>query len=332
MATLEELRARLAALEGQGGADRSTRLQQLEAARRGTAGDIRDVLGWRAGASMFGAAAERSALDDAIARERTALAMGDRSRQSQMRDLRGDIEYLAEQEQLRAEAEANRQAGLDLTEGRMTDVLEDPYTTAALERTQQLMDEPAMNEAALNALYTRLADMGAATETANRDMMAADLAARGMSVSDPSAQAAMRSMTEDRQLQNQANMRDLLIQQAMTNWPQGMQGAGQLANIRGAQQAQAQVPANMAAQQYWSTYNEPRSQYRVTPQGIREIGGRTYRTPQVSVPTQQQFYQPQRQADYGSAWNPPAPTYEKRGEDPWRDPGQAQNTRRRGMY
>ena len=326
MARIDDLRTQLAEL--QGGGNNMNNLQRIYQQAQAAVDNDYSSRGMGAGSGM--ATAAGPGYMSMLARRDAALrALNQaRSQQGNASNLQGDIAFLEEQEAMRQEAEANRQAGLDLTEGRMQDILDDPYMASALAQQQSLMENPAMNDQAVGAMYTRLADMAANSQQTMQDQLSANYASRGMSALDPSAQAASREMMEQRQLSNQGNMRDLLIQQAITNWGQQQQASGQLMNMRSGQQNLAQGPANIAAGQYWNTYDTPESQYRQTPEGLRQIGGQTYRTPAPSVPSQGSYggRQSNSNPSYGQPYGGTQGTYQGVSQ-----PSQQQNNSNPGM-
>lgn len=120
-------------------------------------------------------------------------------------------------------------------------VLNDPYMQAALRQTQATAEGRGnlpFSEQLLQNIQGRFADRTATAESANRAQMAEQLAARGQSMSDPGAASAMNRLGTERQTQNLGNLRELMIQQALTNADAQNQASTQLANMRLAQLAQ----------------------------------------------------------------------------------------------
>jgi hypothetical protein len=274
MATLEQLRAQFDALNR----------QNLEPSKAG----------------MGGLGVSRTTL----AREQDAS----NARFQQMTDLQNQMRRMqtAAQGDPAADAEASFQRAMGLTEGRGQEIQNDPYTTAALGYLQGVTggQETPFNEQVQTAMLARRSDANAAGEAAQRQMWQDQMAANGMSAQDPAAQAAMRELTARRQQSNNAAIGDIQSNANVQNFNARMAGAGQMAAVRGAQNAQVNQMNLAGAHMLYDR------ETTVPTQGVSSGGGWS------SAPSQPVTNNRTAPAgaytgnfpQYGAAWNPqPAP-------------------------
>lgn len=171
---------------------------------------------------------------------------------------------------------AEREAGFTLTEGRAEDILNDPYMSMALQAYQNAMSGGPFTDEVMSGITGQLADQAATSEQVQRQQLLEQLAATGGSMNDPSAMAAGRDLTEQRHLGLADAQRELLIEQALSNYQAQQQAAQQLAALRQNQYSLGNPLAMQAAQMHMSSYDEPRT------------GGVLFQSrPQESQPRQQ---------------------------------------------
>lgn len=149
---------------------------------------------------------------------------------------------------LMAERNGERDKLMALTEGRGRDIQNDPHTAAALKFLGGVtsgQDTP-FNDTVRNNMLTSAAGQAASAEGAQAQMLQSQMSANGMSMTDPAAQAALRELASRRQGQvmNAANSIDSNAN--VQNFNARMSGANNLANVRGAQNAQTNQ-MNLAA-------------------------------------------------------------------------------------
>lgn len=149
--------------------------------------------------------------------------------------------------------EADRQANYDRTQGilgnRANAVANDPFTRAALER---LASDTAGNDAPYSPevranLLARQGDMAAASEGVQRENLTNQMAQSGGSISDPSAQAALRELQARRQQQVAAAAGQIDSQANVANFDARQRSAGNLANVQMGVNSQLNQLANAQA-------------------------------------------------------------------------------------
>lgn len=144
---------------------------------------------------------------------------------------------------------ADRNATFNDTEGRGTATMDDPRVNAALDQLQGVMNgtDAPYTQRVQDQLLARQGDMSAAAEGANADTLREGIAARGGSMLDPSAQAALHQLTQGRQQENQAAAGDIGTQATLQNFGARMNATGQLASTRLAQLGEANSQFNQGA-------------------------------------------------------------------------------------
>ncbi len=149
---------------------------------------------------------------------------------------------------LTAERDRERNELMRLTEGRGKDILNDPHTAAALKFLGGATsgENTPFNATVRNNMMTSAAGQAASAEGAQSQMLQQQMAMNGGAMSDPSAQAAMRELASRRQGQVMGAANSIDSQANVANFNAQMQGANQLAGVRGAQNAQANQ-MNLAA-------------------------------------------------------------------------------------
>ncbi len=149
---------------------------------------------------------------------------------------------------LTAERDRERNELMRLTEGRGKDILNDPHTAAALKFLGGATsgENTPFNATVRNNMLTSAAGQASSAEGAQSQMLQQQMAMNGGSMSDPAAQAAMRELASRRQGQVMGAANSIDSQANVANFNAQMQGANQLAGVRGAQNAQANQ-MNLAA-------------------------------------------------------------------------------------
>lgn len=176
-----------------------------------------------------------------------------------------------------------RKRAFSLLEGRSDDIMNDPQYAAAMQAYQDVLTSGGpMNEQVQNAMAGQLADQGARAQQIQQQQMARQLAASGGSINDPSYQAAQRGMTTQRQLSNQGNRRDIMMQAAMDNFRAQQAAAGNLASVRGQQYGMSNPLLTQAANEYMNTVDQSRTS------GGTPVMPASYARPVTNVPAQQQ--------------------------------------------
>lgn len=234
--------------------------------------------------------------DQAVAEQERQFRAAEASRAANQQDriaqLRNDLEVAQ-----------NRQSMLDLTQGRAQDILDDSYMAdalAALSGAARGENLPFSDEA-IGLMQGRYGDMVASQQQAQQDRFRDQMAASGLSPTDPAAQAQMRAMDEQGAMARSGNYRDLLIQQAQQNYAAQQAAANQLMGARSQQYALGNPLAQQAAGYYAQTYDEPRT--RVTQQYTQPVYGMPQHTG-IQTPTQaqQQTQQTQQQGSRQPAY------------------------------
>jgi hypothetical protein len=162
-------------------------------------------------------------------------------------------------------AEEDRRRMLDLTEGEYRRSLEDPYLETALGAIEGGMEGPYTEEVR-SALLSQITDQAAAAEEAALQSIQRGAVARGGTMYDPSAQAAARRASSQRQTGVQGATRDVQMQAALENYAARQQAAQNLAGVRTQQRATAQPLAQQASRQYQETVRDVEKPQAPTPQ------------------------------------------------------------------
>ncbi len=138
------------------------------------------------------------------------------------------------------EMAAARKRIQDLTEGRASDLANDPYQRSVMDFLQGVtngQNVPFTNEVQ-GALLAQQGRGSADAEAAQMAQLRESMGASGGSIYDPSYQSAAREALSQRQGRNLDAAGNMAAQAGQANFSARMQGAGGLANARNAQNAQ----------------------------------------------------------------------------------------------
>lgn len=136
--------------------------------------------------------------------------------------------------------QAQRQRITDLTEGRATELANDPRMAEAMNFFGSVLNGSKLpfSEETQRAQLNQQANGTAAANAAQLRALEEAIVARGGSLNDPSFQAKKQEMMSQRQGQNLDALGRMLAQAGTANFNAQAQGATSLAGIRGAQNAQ----------------------------------------------------------------------------------------------
>lgn len=127
-----------------------------------------------------------------------------------------------------------------MTEGRATDLANDPYQNSVMDYLKGVVggQNAPYNQTVQNSILAQQGAGAASAEAAQMQTLRDSLGASGGSIYDPGYQAAQRQAMSQRQGSNLDAAGQMAGKAAVENQKAQMQGAGQLAAARGSQNAQ----------------------------------------------------------------------------------------------
>lgn len=135
----------------------------------------------------------------------------------------------------------DRQRITDLTEGRIDTIMNDPVSTAALDRLKAVMSGSATpyNQEVRSNMLTAAADQNASAESAQAGMLRDQVAANGGNMADPASGAALRELMSKRQQANQGAANGIAQTANIANFNAQQDATRDSASIRSGQLGQA---------------------------------------------------------------------------------------------
>jgi len=200
----------------------------------------------------------------------------------------------ASKDKLDAQMAGDKARFESLTSGRGQQIMDDPRISAALGKLEQMQAQGGpYSDKVQQQIINRQADMTAGAEAANANAIRSGVSARGGSMDDPSARAAMAQSRTSRQQQNVANAGDVATRAALANFQSGSDLAGQIAQMRLGQYGMSASPfaqaANAVGQATYDTASKQIINPFQAPQIPQQQQGPAYQPPEVQQAPQYDF-------------------------------------------